>query len=121
MEEVHVAEEKFDSSTETPASKVGDAESSEVSQSTGHPSTVEDIQVHQVSKHPGPSDEVEPNQLRGSVGDLPEGSASSATTKIHQSGDTETGKSIHTRMEDTFDRNILQAQLAESALEPIEP
>ncbi|AQK40369.1 OSJNBb0028M18.1-like protein [Zea mays] len=122
-EEVHVAEEKLDSSTETPASKVGDAESSEVSQSTGHPSTVEDIQVHQVSKHPGPSDEVEPNQLRGSVGDLPEGSASSATTKIHQSGDTETRESIHTRMglEDTSDRNILQAQLAESALEPAEP
>ncbi|KAL5648742.1 hypothetical protein ACJX0J_039551 [Zea mays] len=72
-EEVHVAEEKLDSSTETPASKVGDAESSEVSQSTGHPST--------------------------------------------------TRESIHTRMglEDTSDRNILQAQLAESALEPAEP
>ncbi|KAL5660747.1 hypothetical protein ACJX0J_027872, partial [Zea mays] len=118
---VILGKEKFDSSTETPTSKVGDAESSEISQSTGHPSKVEDNQIHQVSKYSSPSDEAEPNQLRGSVGDLPEGSASSATTKIHQSGDTETGKSIHTRMEDTFDRNILQAQLAESALEPAEP
>jgi cold shock CspA family protein len=93
----------------------------DASKSTGHPSKVEDSQVHQVSKHPGPNDEAEPNQLRGSFGDLPEGSASSATTKIHQSGDNETGESIHTRMEDTSDRNILQAQLAESALEPTEP
>jgi TATA element modulatory factor len=120
-EEVHVAEEKLDSSTETLASKVGDAESSEKSQSTGHPSIVEDNQIHQVSKYSSPSDEAQPNRLKGSVGDLLEGSASSATTKIHQSGDTETGESIHTRMEDTFDRNILQAQLEESVLEPIEP
>jgi hypothetical protein len=68
-EEVLVAEEKFDSSTETPASKVGDVESSKISQSTGHPSTVEDNQIHQVSKYSSPSDEAEPNQLRGSVGD----------------------------------------------------
>eukprot|EP00267_Zea_mays_P045627 XP_020397941.1 golgin candidate 5 isoform X3 [Zea mays] len=111
-----VAEEKLDSSTEAPASKVGDAEASETSQSAGHPSTVEENQHHQVSKHSDPSDEAEPNQLRESVRDLPDGSASSSPTKIHQSGDTETGESIHTGKEDTSDRNILQSQPAESAL-----
>lgn len=111
-----VAEEKIDGSTEAPASKVGDAEAPETSQSPGHPSTVEENQDHQDSKHSGPSDEAEPNQLRESAGDLPDGSASSSPIKIDKSGDTETGESIHTGKEDTSDGNTSQPQPAESML-----
>lgn len=111
-----VAEEKLDGSTEAPVSKVGDTEASETSQSPGHPSTVEENQDHQDSKHSGPSDEAESNQLRESAGDLPDGSASSSPTKINQSGDTETGESIHTGKEDTSDGNASQSQPAESTL-----
>ncbi|CAD6271238.1 unnamed protein product [Miscanthus lutarioriparius] len=111
-----VAEEKNDGSTEAPASKVGDAEAPETSQSPGHPSTVEENQDHQDSKHSGPSDEAEPNQLRESAGDLPDGSASSLPIKIDEPGDTETGESIHTGKEDTSDGNTCQSQPAESTL-----
>ncbi|KXG22522.1 hypothetical protein SORBI_3009G229600 [Sorghum bicolor] len=112
-----VAEEKIDVSTEAPALKVGDAEAPETSQSPGHPSTVEKNQDHEDSKHSGPSDESEPNQLRESAGDLPDGSASSSSpTKIDKSSDTETGESIHTGKEDTSDGNASQSQPAESTL-----
>ncbi|PWZ19031.1 Golgin candidate 5 [Zea mays] len=111
-----VAEEKLDGCTEAPASKVGDDEASETSQSPGHPSTVEENQDHQYSKHSCPSDEAEPNQLRESAGDLPDGSAFSSPIKIDKSGDTETGESIDTGKEDTSDGNASQSQPAESML-----
>ncbi|AQK88393.1 Golgin candidate 5 [Zea mays] len=111
-----VAEEKLDGCTEALASKVGDDEASETSQSPGHPSTVEENQDHQYSKHSCPSDEAEPNQLRESAGDLPDGSAFSSPIKIDKSGDTETGESIDTGKEDTSDGNASQSQPAESML-----
>ncbi|RLN27580.1 golgin candidate 5 [Panicum miliaceum] len=121
-------EENFDGSIKSPVSK-GDA--SESSQSPTHPSTAEEThsgsienissvmnenQDNQDTKHSGPSDEAQPNQLGESVGDIPDGGASSSPTKIDQSGDTKTGESIHIGKEETSDGNALQSQPAESVL-----
>ncbi|RCV16576.1 hypothetical protein SEVIR_3G151800v4 [Setaria viridis] len=125
------AEEKLDGSAESPISKEEDFEASETSQSLSHPSppeethsgSIEDIssvmnenQDNQDRKHSGPSDEALPNQLGESAGDVPDGTASSSPTKIDQSGDTETGESIHTGQEDASDGSPSQSQPAESTL-----
>ena len=118
-------EENFDGSIKSPVSKGDDS-----SQSPTHPSTAEEThsvsienissvmnenQDHQDSKHSGPSDEAQPNQLGESVGNIPDGGASSPT-KIDQSGDTKTGESILIGKEETSDGNALQSQPAESVL-----
>jgi len=112
-------EENFDGSIKSPVSKGDDS-----SQSPTHPSTAEEThsvsienissvmnenQDHQDSKHSGPSDEAQPNQLGESVGNIPDGGASSPT-KIDQSGDTKTGESILIGKEETSDGNALQSQ-----------
>jgi len=112
-------EENFDGSIKSPVSKGDDS-----SQSPTHPSTAEEThsvsienissvmnenQDHQDSKHSGPSDEAQPNQLGESVGNIPDGGASSPT-KIDQSGDTKTGESILIKKEETSDGNALQSQ-----------
>ena len=118
-------EENFDGSIKSPVSKGDDS-----SQSPTHPSTAEEThsvsienissvmnenQDHQDSKHSGPCDEAQPNQLGESVGNIPDGGASSPT-KIDQSGDTKTGESILIGKEETSDGNALQSQPAESVL-----
>jgi len=117
-------EENFDGPIKPPVSKGDDSEASESSQSPTHPSTAEETpsgsienissvmnenQDHQDSKHSGPSDEAQPNQLGESVGNIPDGGASSPT-KIDQSGDTKTGESILIGKEETSDGNALQSQ-----------